>query len=69
MINRLNKFLDDLSEFLANRKGLLPFIGILFVIINAAFQFFPIGWLTETNLFLHVGIVVAVLGIMLAWAL
>lgn len=68
MISRL---LDRLSEFLAHRKGLLPLLGIVLVIINYVLQFFfPFGyWLTASNLFLHVGVIVAILGMMLAWAL
>ncbi len=66
----LNQFLDAASEYLAHRKGLLPAVGILFVIINGVLQFIPsTGFLGETNLLLHLGVIIAVLGIMLAWAL
>ena len=58
MISRL---LDWLSEFLAHRKGLLPLIGILLVILNFI--------LTGSNLFLHLGIIIAIFGLMLASAL
>lgn len=61
---------DRASEFLAKRKGLLPMLGILAVLINLLLQFIaPLGWLARTNLLLHVGIVLSVLGFMLAWAL
>lgn len=70
MLAKFNQFLDSLSEFLAHRKGLLPFIGIIFVVINGIIQFVPgIGWLVESNIFLHLGVIIAVLGILLAWAL
>jgi hypothetical protein len=70
MGRKLNQLLDLLSDFLAHRKGLLPMIGILFVVCNAILQFLPTtGWLVETNLLLHLGIIVALLGILLAWAL
>ncbi len=66
----LNQFLDAASEYLAHRKGLLPGVGILLVIINGVLQFTPsTGFLGETNLLLHLGVIIAVLGIMLAWAL
>lgn len=62
--------LDATSDFLARRKGLLPIIGILLVILNGLLQFFPgTGWLSTSNLFLHLGVVLAILGLMLAWAL
>ena len=70
MIQKLSLALDSLSEFLARRKGLLPIIGILLIVCNAVLQFFPgEGWFVQTNLLLHVGIVLALLGILLAWAL
>lgn len=67
----ISKLLDWLSNFLAHRKGLLPLIGILLVTINyILFFFFPFGhWLITSNLFLHLGVIVAIFGIMLAWAL
>lgn len=70
MNRSLNAFLDKLSDFLAHRKGLLPFLGILLVILNGVLQFFPeVGWLGSSNLFLHIGVVLAIFGLMLAWAL
>lgn len=66
----MSKLLDKLSEFLAHRKGLLPLLGILLILINLVLQFIlPPGWLINSNLFLHVGLVIAIFGLMLAWAL
>ena len=65
-----NRLLDNMSEYLANRKGLLPLIGLLLIIINGVLQFVPSsGWLADSNLLLNIGIIFAILGIMLAWAL
>ena len=70
MEEKISSYLDVLSEFLARRKGLLPILGILMVIINAILQFIPgIGWLASSNLFLHIGVILAILGFLLAWAL
>lgn len=66
---RISEFLDRASEFLAARKGLLPMIGAVLVLLNLAFQLFPAGWLTTSNLFLHLGIILAIIGMLLAWAL
>ena len=67
---KISKALDVVSEYLAKRKGLLPTIGILLIVVNAIFQFIPgEGWLIESNLLLHLGVVIAILGILLAWAL
>jgi len=70
MIEKFNRLLDRISEFLAQRKGLLPLIGIVLVLINGILQFIPAsGWVGDTNLLLHLGIIIAILGILLAWAL
>jgi hypothetical protein len=66
----ISKLLDWLSNFLAHRKGLLPLTGIGMVILNYLLQWliYP-HWLAASNLFLHLGIVIAIFGMMLAWAL
>jgi uncharacterized membrane protein len=70
MAEKLNLLLDRMSDFLAHRKGLLPFLGLIMVTANAILQFLPVsGWLVQTNLLLHLGIILAILGILLAWAL
>ena len=70
MSEKFSLILDQLSEYLARRKGLLPILGILLVIANAVLQFIPSGgWLSQTNLLLHLGVIVAILGFLLAWAL
>ncbi len=66
----ISKFLDRLSEFLAHRKGLLPIVGLLLIVANLVVQFvLPGTLLAVSNLFLHVGLIVAIFGLMLAWAL
>ena len=66
----MSKLLDILSEYLARRKGLLPLIGIVFIMVNLILQFVPVPpWLASSNLLLHIGLIIAILGLMLAWAL
>jgi hypothetical protein len=69
MLDFLSHFVDKISVFLAPRKGLLPLVGILLIIINLIFQFFPLGWLRDSNLFFHLGVIIALLGFMLSWVL
>ena len=69
MKKRFSSALDRLSEFFSQRKGLLPLLGIVLVIVNFFLQFTGDHWLATSNLFLHVGILVGLLGVMLAWAL
>ncbi len=66
----ISKLLDRTSEYLAHRKGLLPIIGIVLILVNLAVQFiFPNSPLAFSNIFLHVGLIVAIFGLMLSWAL
>ena len=70
MLRIFNKFLDVLSDYFAHRKGLLPLTGIVLILVNALLQFLPGGGLlAETNFLLHLGVIISILGIMLAWAL
>jgi hypothetical protein len=48
---------------------LLPIIGMLLIVLNFILQFFPLGWFTQSNLLLHLGLVVAIFGMMMAWIL
>jgi hypothetical protein len=66
----MSKLLDRISEFLAHRKGLVPIVGLFLIVINLLIQFiFPGSFMATTNLFLHIGLVVAIFGLMLSWAL
>ncbi len=68
--NTISVSLDRLSEYLAPRKGLIPLVGMGMIFINLLLQIFFYGsWLSNTNLFLHFGILTAIFGLMLAWAL
>ena len=69
MLQKISIALDDLSEYFSQRKGLLPLIGIVLVVINFVLSQFPLGWISESDLFLHLGVIIAILGFMLAWAL
>lgn len=66
----LSKLVDNASNYFAHRKGLLPMIGIVLVIVNFILPFiFGLNVITGSNLFLHLGVIVAIFGFMLAWAL
>jgi hypothetical protein len=69
IIEKFSIFLDHFSEFFAHRKGLLPMVGILLVVVNFVLQLFPAGWLSQTNCFLHLGIILAIFGLLLTRAL
>lgn len=69
MLKAFSSFLDRVSELFAHRKGLLPLLGLLLVALNFVFRLVPAGWLSTSDLFLHLGVILAILGFMLAWAL
>jgi len=70
-MKRLSRLIDNASNYFAHRKGLLPLLGILLVIINfiLPFIFGLDNLITGSNLFLHLGVIIAIFGMMLAWAL
>ena len=65
----LSKIIDQASTFFAARKGLLPLLGIFLVLLNLILKIAFTGWVVDSDLFLHLGIIVAIFGLMLAWAL
>lgn len=69
LMQKINQLLDWMSEYLAARKGLLPIIGIMLIAANFILQFFSLGAIVESNLLLHLGIILAIFGFLLAWAL
>jgi hypothetical protein len=70
MQRSFSEFLDRVSEFFASRKGLLPVIGMVLVLVNLLLQFVPgLGLVADSDFFLHLGVIVAIFGFMLSWAL
>jgi hypothetical protein len=68
----LSELVDRASNYFAHRKGLLPLFGILLVIVNFILPFVGLSldsFLVASNLFLHLGVIVAIFGMMLGWAL
>lgn len=61
----MNELLDWLSDFLGERPGLLPMIGVFLIVVNLLLQFLPQNWVADTNLLLHIGLIVSLLGILL----
>lgn len=64
----MNRFLDKMSDFLAAYPGLLPLVGLLLIGVNLFLQIYPgpdKGWLIASHFFLHLGIILALLGILL----
>ncbi len=62
--------LDRISGYIAEHKGAPVLLGVLLVAVNFVVALFaPASWLVTSNLFLHLGVVVGLLGILLGDAL
>jgi hypothetical protein len=63
----MSRLLDAAGRYLADRKGLLPLIGLFLVVCNFLLRLLaPAAWLGSTDLLLHTGVVLAILGFLLA---
>ncbi|MBL7163256.1 MAG: hypothetical protein ISS57_11665 [Anaerolineales bacterium] len=55
---------------MSKRKGLVPLLGILLVVLNFVLRLIPgLGWFAESDLLLHLGVILGILGFLIAWAL
>lgn len=54
-------------DWLADHKGIPVIVGICLILVNFLLVLFaPEGWVAQTNLFLHIGLVIGLLGELLA---
>lgn len=60
--------LTKASAFLARYKGLPTMVAIVLVLLNYVVYFFHWGWFSDSNLLLHLGIVIGFMGLLLAKA-
>lgn len=62
--------LDKSADFMAERPGFLPLLAIGFILLNFLLQIFPgSGWIVDSNLFLHFGLVIGIIGLLIIRAL
>ena len=62
--------MQKLADFLERVKGLPILIGILLVVLNFIVEYIPsLAFLGDNNLLLHLGVVVGLLGVLLAEAI
>jgi len=63
----INRYVDLIAKFLSEKPGLLPVFGLACIVINFVLQIYPGPgtWIVDTNLFLHAGLVTAIVGILL----
>ena len=65
--NAINRFVDTAADFLAKWPGILPLTGLGLIVLNFILQIYPGPgyWIVDVNLFLHMGLGVAIVGLML----
>ena len=67
-------FLKRISDFLARFPGLPVLIAVFLVILNFVLRLLPgtwpvVGWLVQTDFFLHLGVILGLLGVLVGDAL
>ncbi len=68
----MSKILDGISDYVAAHRGVPVLIGVLLVILNYILQIIPgvqLGFVETTNLLLHLGVIVGLIGVLLGDAL
>jgi hypothetical protein len=66
--------LKRISDFLARLPGLPVLLGVALVVLNFVVRLLPggwpvVGWLVQTDLLLHLGVIVGLIGVLLGDAL
>lgn len=71
LAQQFSEWIDHASEYFAHRKGLLPLLGMLLIFGNFLLvSLLPADWyIVYTNLLLHLGLLIAIFGLLLAWVL
>ena len=68
----LSKMLDRISDYVSSHRGVPVLLGVLLVVLNYILLIIPgvqLGFVETTNLLLHLGIIVGLLGVLLGDAL
>ena len=68
----LSRLLDGISDYVSTHRGVPVLMGVLLVVLNYLLVIIPgvqLGFVETTNLFLHLGVIVGLLGVLLGDAL
>jgi hypothetical protein len=68
----LSKIIDRTSDYVAAHRGVPVLIGVLLVVLNFVLLIIPdvqLGFVETTNLLLHLGVIIGLLGVLLGDAL
>ncbi len=67
MEQRINELVERINAFMMQRPGVLPLVGLGLIVINLLLQLYPgpDSWIAASNLFLHLGLIISVIGLLL----
>ncbi len=68
----MNEIIEKLNTYLSGRPGLVPLIGIGFIIFNFFLNLMlqssdraAATWLIHSNFFLHIGLIISIVGLLI----
>jgi uncharacterized membrane protein YdjX (TVP38/TMEM64 family) len=68
----LSKILDGISDYVSAHRGVPVLLGVLLVVLNYILLIIPgvqLGFVETTNLLLHLGVIIGLIGVLLGDAL
>jgi hypothetical protein len=68
----LSRLIDRISDYISGHRGVPILLGVVLVVLNYVLLIIPgvqLGFVETTNLFLHVGVIVGLVGVLLGDAL
>jgi hypothetical protein len=68
----LSRLIDRISDYISGHRGVPILLGVVLVVLNYVLLIIPgvqLGFVETTNLFLHVGVIVGLMGVLLGDAL
>jgi hypothetical protein len=68
----LSHLIDRISDYISGHRGVPILLGVALVVLNYVLLIIPgvqLGFVETTNLFLHVGVIVGLVGVLLGDAL
>lgn len=67
MDRQINEIVERINAFMVKRPGTLPLAGVGLILVNFLLQIYPgpDAWIAGSNLFLHIGLVLSIVGLLL----
>ncbi len=68
----MSHLLDRISDYVAAHRGAPIFLAVAFVVINFVLRLIPgtqLGFIESSDVFLHLGIIIGLLGLLFSEAL